>query len=233
MKDATSTDRQTTSRLTAQQLRFFDAFGVLRVPGFLGDDTDEVIAAFEEVFATHDAFDMFQEVHFSDRRQVIPKFLDHHPRLKALESDPRILGVLESLFPDGYEYRQTDGNLLDCDTSWHCDVYDSPLERFSVKLFFYLDELDSDSGGLRVIPGTSHYASEFARQMRLELEPWTAVEERFGVRPDEIPSWPIPNQPGDLIIGNYRTVHATFGGRPRRRLFTMNYRESAPDPGGG
>ncbi len=225
MKEATSTDRQTTGGLTAQQLRFFDAFGFLHVPGFLGDDTVEVIDAFDEVFANNEAHDMFEKVHFSERRQVIPLFCDQHPRLKALESDPRILGVLESLFPNGFEYRQTDGNLLDCDTSWHCDVYDSPLERFCVKLFFYLDELDGDSGGLRVIPGTNDFTSDFAREMRLELEPWTAVEERFGVTPQEIPSWPIRNQPGDLIIGNYRTVHATFGGRPGRRLFTMNYRE--------
>jgi hypothetical protein len=230
MSEATSTDRQVAHGLTPQQLRFFNAFGFLHVPGFLGDDVDGVTDAFEEVFAAHDAYDMFQDVHFGERRQVIPKFFDHHPRLRALESDPRILGVLGSLFPGGFEYRQSDGNLLDCDTAWHCDIYDSPLDRFCVKLFFYLDELDGDSGALRVIPGTSDFRSDFAAQMRTDLDPWPAIEERFGVRPEEIPSFPLTNRPGDLVIGNYRTVHATFGGRPRRRLFTMNYREVEPTP---
>ena len=29
--------------------------------------------------------------------------------------------------------------------------------------------------------------------------------------------------PGDLIVGNFRTLHGSFNGAPRRRLFTVNF----------
>ena len=50
--------------------------------------------------------------------------------------------------------------------------------------------------------------------------------------PEEIPSFAIDNEPGDLIVGNFRTLHATFGGATRRRLFTMNYRQVELRPEG-
>jgi ectoine hydroxylase-related dioxygenase (phytanoyl-CoA dioxygenase family) len=228
MVDAASVDVRAEHRLTSQQVRFFETFGFLRIPGFLGDDTPDVIEAFEYVFEHYEPVEMFDNIHFDQRRLALPFFLEGHPRLKALETDPRILGVVESLLGPDYEYRQTDGNLLWCDTSWHCDIYDSPLEQFHIKLFFYLDALDADTGALRVIPGSNDYMSAFARGLRNDLERPQDVEANFGVPVDEIPSWTVPNQPGDLVVGNYRTVHATFNGVERRRLFTMNYREVAP-----
>jgi hypothetical protein len=214
--------------LSPQAVKFFETFGFVRVPGLLADDIDEITDAFEEVFAQQPATEMLETVHFSKPRQAIPYFLENHPRLKELETDPRILDVVVSLMGPDFEYRQADGNLLSCDTSWHCDIYGSPLDQFHIKLFFYLDRLDGQTGGLRVIPGSNHHDSPFATGLRVDLDPWTEIEERFGVPPDQIPSFAIDNEPGDLIVGNYRTLHATFGGDDRRRLFTMNYRQTRP-----
>lgn len=208
-------------------MRYFETFGFVRLPGLFADDIAELTEAFEAVFAAQQeqAYETFDDMHFGRRRLSLPYFLEYHPRLKELETDPRILGVVTSLMGDGYEYRQTDGNLLWCDTSWHCDIYDSPLDQFHIKLFFYLDPLGADSGALRVIPGTNFQDSAYARGLRNDLHPWSGIEEHFGVTPDQIPSFAIDNEPGDLIVGNFRTIHATFGGAERRRLFTMNYAE--------
>ncbi len=217
--------------LSPQQVRYFETFGFLRLPGLFADDIGELTEAFEAVFEDQQdqTHEMFDDMHFRRRRLALPYFLEFDPRLKQLETDPRVLGVVTSLIGEEYEYRQTDGNLLWCDTSWHCDIYDSPLDQFHIKLFFYLDRLQGESGGLRVIPGTNYQDSPFARGLRTGLHPWTEIEDRFGVPPDEIPSFAIDNEPGDLIVGNFRTMHATFGGAERRRLFTMNYREIRPD----
>jgi hypothetical protein len=214
--------------LTPQQVHFFETFGFLRLPGLFADDIHELIAAFEAVFADPaiEKYEMREPVHYDAERIVVPAVIDKHPRLAGLKDDDRILGVARSLLGDDFEYAESDGNLLSCDTSWHCDVYDAPMERYHIKLFFYFDPLDAESGALRVLPGTNHYLSPYASSLRQELGDWQAIRATFGVDADEIPSYAIDNQPGDLIVGNFRTIHATFHGPRRRRLCTMNYRKS-------
>jgi hypothetical protein len=213
--------------LTPQQVHFFETFGFLHLRGLLADDLTELIAGFEAVFAdpANLQLETRESVHFDESRYIIPAILDKDPRLAALKTDERVLGVARSLLGDGFEYRESDGNLLFCDTAWHCDIYDAPMQQYHIKLFLYLDALHADNGALRVIPGTNHYMSPFAIALRNELDDWRAIESTFGVPPDEIPAFTIENDPGDLIVGNFRTIHATFRGGPRRRLVTLNYRQ--------
>jgi hypothetical protein len=160
--------------LTPQQVRFFEAFGFLHLRQMFADDVDELIAAFEAVFddPTIEKYEMHQQVHFDEHRVIVPAIVDKHPRLAALKSDPRLLGIVHSLLGDSIEYAESDGNLLYCDTAWHCDIYDAPMDQYHIKLFLYFDELHADSGGLRVIPGTNHYLSPFATLLRRDLREW-------------------------------------------------------------
>lgn len=231
--DAAVSRADASFELTPQQVRFFEAFGFLRLERLFADDVAELIEAFEAVFADPaiEKYEMRQqEVHFDQHRVILPAIMDKHPRLAALKSDPRVLGIAHSLLGPDIEYAESDGNLLYCDTAWHCDIYDAPMNQYHIKLFFYLDELDATTGGLRVIPGTNHYLSPFASSLRRDLGKWEHIDEVFGVAPDEIPSVAIDNVPGDLIVGNFRTIHATFNGVPRRRLCTMNYRQLGSPP---
>ena len=141
MTDAASRQLPATG-LSPQQVAFFGAFGFVHVPGFLGDDTQRVIDAFEQVFAEHEAVESFPEVHFGGRNLALPYLIDLHPDLAPLRTDPRILGVVESLIGEDHEYRESAGNIYDCDTAWHCDIYDSPLDQFHIKFLFYLDPLE-------------------------------------------------------------------------------------------
>jgi ectoine hydroxylase-related dioxygenase (phytanoyl-CoA dioxygenase family) len=101
------------------------------------------------------------------------------------------------------------------------------LEQLHVKLSFYLDPLDADSGAIRLIPGTNDWTSAFATQLRSDLATPDRVQQTLGVRWDEVPSWPLATVPGDLVVWNFRVIHASFGGSERRRLFSMNFREPA------
>lgn len=216
-------------RLTPAQVTYFETFGFLRLPGLFADEAERISRGFEEVFAGgHPTIDTYEDVHYGGGRQIIVGFVDKSDDLRWLLADERVTGVVTSLLGDGWEYCESDGNLMSCDTAWHCDIFNSPLERYHIKLFFYLDPVDADSGALRCIPGSNHYDTDYAIGLRRRLQDWREVEGRFGVPPDEIPSWTVPSQPGDLLVGAFRTIHATFNGPPRRRLFTLNYREALP-----
>ena len=137
-------------RLNQQQLNFFDTFGYLALPGLMADCIDEIIDAFEQVWAErgggHDG-----QPHDGERRSCIVPFIDQHERLCALLDDPRIEGLLASLLGDDFNYSGSDGNYYAGDTRWHSDGYQKEIRH--VKIAFYLDHLTRDTGCLRVIPG--------------------------------------------------------------------------------
>jgi ectoine hydroxylase-related dioxygenase (phytanoyl-CoA dioxygenase family) len=94
-----------------------------------------------------------------------------------------------------------------------------------VKLLFYLDPVRADSGSLRVVPGTHHFRGTSARTLREKVEDPTAIDDEFGIDARDLPSVPLVSDPGDLLVCDFRTIHASFHGGMRRRPFTMNYRQ--------
>ena len=89
---------------------------------------------------------------------------------------------------------------------------------FAIKMAFYLDPVGRDTGCLRVLPG-SHKPDSIWRNGTAdprEVEQW-------GVAPSEIPgNVALETEPGDLVVFDHNTWHASFGGSTRRRMFTMN-----------
>src|SRR5262249_59181735 len=45
----------------------------------------------------------------------------------------------------------------------------------------------------------------------------------FGVRPSEVPAFPLESEPGDVVLFDQNLWHASFGGRSGRRMFTLNF----------
>lgn len=215
--------------LSPQQLAFFETFGFLKVPGLFTDDIGTITEGFEEVFAANASWDTNEELHFNDRRSIIPAFIDKSDRLRWLRDDPRVVGIVTAILGPDHEYAESDGNVFACDTSWHADIYAAPLDQYHLKLSFYLDPLDSATGAIRLIPGSNHYQSAFASVLRSDLETPTSVREHYGVDPEDIPSWTLATEPGDLVLWNFRSIHASFGGSQRRRLFSVNYRQRQSD----
>lgn len=241
--------------VTDQHRRFFRTFGFVRFPGLFAPDIARIATAFDEVAARARAVDdepsvldpgqldqyqaaftegapvdSYDHVHFGRRRTILPFVLDSHPDLAAIPTDPRFVAVADGLLGPGHEVIGSDGNVFDCDTSWHYDYFLAPIDQFFVKFFLYLDPVDRDSGALRVIPGTSFWDSDFAGTLRSGLADWEDIGDAFGVTPQEIPSWAVPSTPGDLIVTYYRTVHATFGGDEGRRLIAINLRGDQEPP---
>jgi len=227
--------------LTVQQRAFYEAFGFLRLEGLFKDDARQLSTGFDAVFAAHDpsmvitsADDVLQRTERaagrSFRNIIAPDFVDRSPLLRGVPRDPRVTAVVESLLGERYEYRASDGHLFHCDTSWHFDAYGTPLDRYTVKLSFYLDPLRADSGAIRVIPGTHDHGSWFSRTLQESLyRSPDGIRELYGVDADAIPAWTVENEPGDVIVWSFRTIHASFHGREGRRSFALTFSTLAGD----
>lgn len=218
--------------ITEARKRFFDTFGFLHIPGLFKPEIATIDAGFEEVFeAERDrTFDSNVKLSYYEKRSIIGRIVSRSDKLSWLLDDPRTTEVISTLMGRPYEYVESDGSIFSCDTGWHPDSFGAPLSQLHIKLSFYLDPLHGQSGAIRVVPGTSDWQSDFAVAVRDGVGDPEAIEARFGVAPVDLPSWTLENEPGDLIVWNYRTVHASFNGGQRRRLFSLNYREElAPD----
>ena len=207
-------------KLTDHQLRYYDTFGFLKFPSLFRDDIDQVTEAFEDIWTgsgrTHD---------FQERSTIFP-FADRSGYLSGLLDDPRIDGVVSSLLSDDYNYAGSDGNYYVGDTKWHSDHRPhSPYH--SLKIAFYLDAVTSDTGCLRVIPGSCHWGDKYAGALD-EAVPVTAEsrpDENWGVPGTEVPAYAIESEPGDMLLFNHKTKHSSWGGGDRRRMFTYNFEQ--------
>jgi hypothetical protein len=215
--------------ITEQQVTFLDTFGYLRIPGLFADEIEEITEAFEAVFTDpgNGRMDMNEPLHRNDRRVIIPAFVDRHPRLARLPRDERILGIARAVLGDDVEYAESDGNLAFCHSEWHADTYGAPMGRRHIKISFYLDWLRADSGAIRVIPGTHFWQGSYALSLRHSFREFGRTTEVFGVDSPDIPATVVDSDPGDVLVWDYRVVHASFNGLDRRRFFSVNFREPA------
>jgi hypothetical protein len=221
--------------ITERQVNFLEMFGYLCIPGLFADDIEEITEAFEAVFADprHNRLDLDAAVHRNDRRIMIPGFIDLHPTLAKLREDERIVGTAHALLGDDIEYAQSDGNLAFCHTEWHADIYSAPMTQRHIKFSFYLDPLRADSGAIRVLPGTHFWQGGYAVGLRQSFREVGKSRELFGVDSTEIPATTIDSDPGDVLVWDYRIIHASFNGLNRRRYFSVNFQEpvGAGNPG--
>lgn len=216
--------------LSPQQIHFFETFGFLKLPGLFADDIDEIIGGFEDLFGNEDqpVWETKEALHGDERRVIIPGFIEQSPRLAPLQHDPRVLGIAQSVLGHDLKWASSDGNLFYCESYWHPDSYAAPLHHYHVKLSFYLDDLTGKSGAIRIIPGSHFHNQTYARTLRKGLIDADSVREQFGIEGNEIPSITVESTPGDLIIWNFRTIHGSYNGGERRRLFSLNFGESVP-----
>jgi ectoine hydroxylase-related dioxygenase (phytanoyl-CoA dioxygenase family) len=197
-------------KLSQEQVRFFETFGYLVLPGLLFDDIEWITQEFEAVFTDRGL------VHDHRQRTCVVPFVDSRERLSALLDHPKVEGVAASLLGEDFNYVGSDGNYYAGDTSWHSDGFHT-VGRF-MKIALYLDPVKRDTGALRVIPG-SH---------RIDLKgAWDGLKARqskelWGIEQSEVPSISLDSTPGDVVAFNHNLMHAAFGGSSQRRMFTLN-----------
>ena len=144
------------------------------------------------------------------------------PFLGSLLEDARFVGAAERFYGGEVIGYYANSNSFDGDrTEWHPDT--SILLRRGVKFAFYLQPLDETSGALRFIPG-SHKEPLHSGVRKIGIkESNLRVLDADGLEVDEVPSYVARSEPGDVIAFDSRVWHASWGGRPDRRMCSLGY----------
>ncbi len=218
---ATLTGHTADVPLTREQMRFFDVFGFIRLPGAISDRIEQVIDAFEQVWihrgGGHNGF-----VHEGKARSCIVPFADQSAVLSALLDHPRVHGAACSLLGDDFNYMGSDGNFYVGDTGWHRDG--AHAQTRYIKIAYYLDHLTGQNGALRVVPGSHRFAETYGSEAGEAAQNPASV----GTDGPGIPAQALDVTPGDVLIFNHNTLHSSWGGGTRRRMFTMNLCQRYP-----
>ena len=138
--------------LTEQQIKFFDTFGFLHLPGLVKDSVEWIVEEFEAIFERRTGEDGDLAQHDGTERTSIVPFIDQSDKLCTLLEHPGIHGLAASLLGEDFNYLAGDGHFYVGDTPWHSDGW-HPEVRY-IKIAFYLDALTRDTGSIRVIPGS-------------------------------------------------------------------------------
>ena len=69
------------------------------------------------------------------------------------------------------------------------------------------------------IPGSHVAKDRFGETLQKDI---FKCEENWGVAGRDVPAVALETTPGDVVIFNHNTKHASFGGSGWRRMFTLN-----------
>ena len=213
--------------LSKQRLLFFETFGYLTFPSLFRKEIGPISDAFRQVWAANGG-ELDGTSDDLERLSVVTPFIDQHAYLCALIDDPRIHDIGVALCGDDFNYTTSDGNIYVDDTPWHSDGSVGKIYA-SIKIAFYLDPIDANSGCLRVIPGSHHAPDRYARLLG-KVDYYRAAPERranlpetmWGIPGRDIPAMPLATSPGDIVVFHHELKHASFGGGSRRRMFAIN-----------
>ena len=218
--------------ITRQQQTHFDVFGFLVLRQLFSPDEVDVVTRELEAALLEDRdgkpFD-------GKSRQELSDWYLGRPAVEFLIDDPRIHEPIEQLLGPGYECQQNnDGNLYVGDTEWHADMgwdpripegRNDPNRRInglcqnhyvpSIKVAFYLDPVDKETGCLRVIPG-AHRGPLHDQVWSLHVGIPECVKKVPSIRPKLLEMWERDTgstERGEQFLSDPKMNH--FGLEPR------------------
>jgi len=211
--------------LSNEQIAHFEAFGFLLLPQLL---TPEEVDAMKR-----ESNEIFDEVRGSvgfdgQKRDAVEPFFERRPFLTGLLDDDRIYSIPESLLGPDFFLFATEGNLHVGDTQWHgIQLTNSPPDKLklkAIKVAFYIDPLNRDSGSLRIIPGS--HRRPFADRLQVLWQQYedTSIQP-LGVSGADMPAVALESQPGDIVVFTENVFHGAFGGAPGRHQHALSFGE--------
>ena len=209
---------------TPGRLRFFDTFGFLHLAGLFADEIGEIDAAVEAVMAANGGGDYAGEHRFT----VSPGINADARLVRLLFDHAGLRAHVAALLGEDFQYWNSDLNFCAGDTPWHSDSPWSGERRTAgwLQVLIHLDPLDAATGALRVVPGSHRESDRFGREVHAGIVDDAAgrlrrTAETWDVGETELPAVAIPTRPGDAILLDHLTAHASFGGAARRRLINL------------
>jgi hypothetical protein len=210
--------------LTTGQADHFRTFGFVVLGGFLADRLAvlraEVGAAIRDAYAA------------SYDERVIDGISGHYlpmaSRLTPVSTslvcdDPRFIEAAEKLLDGPVIPECPEGVLYFAEAAWHTD---DGIGVRGVKFAAYFEQLTAASGALRLVPGSHHpeqnarMAAYRNRRLRVRTGAGAAAYQA------SIPGYAAATAPGDVVVFDLHTWHASFGGRDRL-AWTIVYQRCA------
>jgi len=212
--------------ITQVQQKYFDMFGFIIIRNVLSKSElkaieEEYQLGFQKTLEHHsDSYGMRKQFNWSNLNEK-------YPNLCNLPSHPKILKTIKKLLGEKtFPFLCNSNNFNGPATEWHTDQ-NQDIDCFSVKVAFYLDELNQNNGALRFLP-CSH-------KEPLNRELWDfglygsnkgsldEYESKSGIPIDQVPSYHCITSPGDMIVFNLKIWHSSWGGKLNRRNVTINF----------
>ena len=208
--------------LTVEQIAHFQAFGFLVLRDlFSRTEADKIRSESDKVMTLVHGGTPFT----GKSSRTVFQLFERSSILVGLLEDERIYGLAESLLGPDFILMSTEGNRFVGETPWHSDGITIPVP--SIKVAWYLDSIQKDTGCLRVIPG-SHQLGRFRDCLleALHFEGSTVNHNPFGIPGSELPCQALESSPGDVVVISEPLYHASFGGRPGRRMNAINFSQA-------
>jgi len=199
--------------LTTGHVDHFRTFGFIVLRGYLADRVSALRA--ETGAAIRDAYIATYDERVIDG--ISGHYLPMAARLTPVSAslvcdDPRFIDAAEQLLGGPVIPECPEGVLYFAEASWHDD---DGIGVRGVKFAAYFDELNADSGALRLVPGSHHreqntrLAGYRNRQMPVRSDAEAAAYQA------SIPGYVAATTAGDVIAFDLHTWHASTGGRDR------------------
>jgi hypothetical protein len=199
--------------LTTGHVDHFRTFGFIVLRGYLADRVSALRA--ETGAAIRDAYIATYDERVIDG--ISGHYLPMAARLTPVSAslvcdDPRFIDAAEQLLGGPVIPECPEGVLYFAEASWHDD---DGIGVRGVKFAAYFDELNADSGALRLVPGSHHreqntrLAGYRNRQMPVRSDAEAAAYQA------SIPGYAAATTAGDVIAFDLHTWHASLGGRDR------------------
>ena len=144
------------------------------------------------------------------------------PFLSSLMEDARFYGAAQQVLgEDAVGFFARCNSFDGYRTEWHPDIVDRAWR--GIKFGFYLDRLDGENGALRLIPG-SHKDPFFSDLHQVELrDSYVGKDSGSGLNVEDVPAFIAASEPGDVVLFDTHTWHASYGGGKNRRMCTLGY----------
>jgi hypothetical protein len=207
--------------LTELDKAYFRTFGYTIVRGLLRREEAAALAG-EITAAQRDAFAARYETPDGGggiEGHYLPMMVDRTPISAALVDDPRLFDTAGSLLGGPVVPLPAEGVLYFGAAGWH---FDDGIGVTGLKVTPYLEPRTAATGALRLLPLSQR--PEVGGQLEGYRADHTCARSTRGLADQmaAFPFWSADSEPGDAVIFDLHTWHASSGGR-NRLAWTVEY----------
>ncbi len=209
--------------ITPEQKARFHTFGFIHLPQQFSLEEMEAV--------TREADTLWEEQRGggppTGQNQGIIDIVEKGEVMTNMLVDDRIWGTVEALLGPGFVWNGSGGSLSFTGVTgkgvhhWHTDRPNEPHAN-TYSFHLYLDKVRSDTGALRVIPG-SHKPSLHDELLSLNEQADDTSMKVFGLGHTDMPGVAIESDPGDIVFFSQKIYHGVYGMQPGRRYLKLRF----------